>query len=227
MPAFAIETARPEHASEIARLSGELCYPATPDEIAQRLTSLSAASHAYVAVAAAPDGRLLGWMVVERHCGLESGEQAELAGLVVSSDARRLGVGRAPVAAAEAWTRAAGSAAARAFKCPARRIARVLPQRRLRAGQNPAHLRETSALVSCRRLAETLPVRCGRQSDFTRKQTAERRGIGVADLLDDLRQTQPRFLQQLLCPLDAQCLQIKPTAVCRPRPRSDDAACGS
>ena len=47
-------------------------------------------------------------MVVERHCSLESGEQAELAGLVVSSDARRLGVGRALVAAAEAWTRAAG-----------------------------------------------------------------------------------------------------------------------
>ena len=110
MPAFAIETARPEHAGEIARLSGELGYPATADEIAQRLASLSAASHAYVAVAAAPDGRLLGWMVVERHCCLESGEEAELAGLVVSSDARRLGVGRALVAAAEAWTRAAGFA---------------------------------------------------------------------------------------------------------------------
>ena len=108
MPAFAIETARLEHAGEIARLSGELGYPATPDEIVQRLTNLSATSHAYVAVAAAPDGRLLGWMVVERHCGLESGEQAELAGLVVSSDARRLGVGRALVAAAEAWTRAGG-----------------------------------------------------------------------------------------------------------------------
>ena len=108
MPAFAIATARAEHAGEIARLSGELGYPATPEEITQRLASLSATPHVHVAVAAAPNGRLLGWLVVERHCCLESGEQAELAGLVVSADARRLGVGRALVTVAETWARAAG-----------------------------------------------------------------------------------------------------------------------
>ena len=39
---------------------------------------------------------------------LESGESAELTGLVVASAARRLGVGSALVAAAEEWARANG-----------------------------------------------------------------------------------------------------------------------
>lgn len=39
---------------------------------------------------------------------LESGERAELVGLVVRSDARRIGVGKALVLAAEHWASAQG-----------------------------------------------------------------------------------------------------------------------
>jgi GNAT superfamily N-acetyltransferase len=39
---------------------------------------------------------------------IESGERVEIVGLVVDAQARRGGIGRAMIAAAEAWTRARG-----------------------------------------------------------------------------------------------------------------------
>ena len=45
----------------------------------------------------------MGWAVAERRLSLESGERAELTGLVVSASARRMGIGRSLVTAAEQW----------------------------------------------------------------------------------------------------------------------------
>jgi GNAT superfamily N-acetyltransferase len=47
--------------------------------------------------------RLAGWIAAERRLSLEAGERVEITGLVVDGSIRRGGVGRALVAAAEAW----------------------------------------------------------------------------------------------------------------------------
>jgi GNAT superfamily N-acetyltransferase len=46
---------------------------------------------------------LLGWIAATVRLGLETGEKAEITGLVVGAAARRAGVGRALVGAVEAW----------------------------------------------------------------------------------------------------------------------------
>jgi GNAT superfamily N-acetyltransferase len=58
-------------------------------------------------VAATGDG-LLGWIGVERRSTLETGEKAEIVGLVIDARARRTGVGRALAEAAEDWARRQG-----------------------------------------------------------------------------------------------------------------------
>jgi GNAT superfamily N-acetyltransferase len=89
-------------AVEMARLAGELGYPLSSAEMAQRLVGLLASERHYVAVAAGDQG-LLAWMHVEHRSSLEGGDRAELMGLVVDSTARRRGLGRELVAVAERW----------------------------------------------------------------------------------------------------------------------------
>lgn len=102
-----LREARLDDATEIARLSGELGYPATAVEIATRLTALlDDPAHRISVVEMA--GVLLGWIAVECRMTLESGERAEIVGLVVSEQARRQGVGRMLVEDAETWARALG-----------------------------------------------------------------------------------------------------------------------
>ncbi|SFS13344.1 N-acetylglutamate synthase, GNAT family [Dyella sp. OK004] len=104
-----LREARLDDATEIARLSGELGYPATASEIATRLTALlDDPAHRISVVETA--GVLLGWIAVECRMTLESGERAEIVGLVVGEEARRQGVGRMLIDDAEAWARALGFA---------------------------------------------------------------------------------------------------------------------
>jgi diamine N-acetyltransferase len=95
-------------AAEIARLSGQLGYASHPAEIGDRVGRLLTREGQLVLVAPAPDGRLLGWIAAERRLLLESGERAEIVGLVVDGAARRRGIGAALVAAAERWAAAQG-----------------------------------------------------------------------------------------------------------------------
>ena len=104
-----IRPARPDDAGEITRLSVELGYPTSLEATAANLSILLASAR-YLVVVAAGGSRLLGWAVVERRLSLESGERAELTGLVVSTSARRKGIGRALVSAAEHWGSAQGLA---------------------------------------------------------------------------------------------------------------------
>jgi len=103
----ALRRARADDGAEMARLSAQLGYPLSVAEMTRRLTVLSTNERHYVAVAAVGE-RLLGWMHVEHRSSLEGGERAELMGLVVDSGARRLGLGRALVDAAEKWARDRG-----------------------------------------------------------------------------------------------------------------------
>jgi GNAT superfamily N-acetyltransferase len=97
-------------APEMARLAGELGYPLRADEMAGLLGKLLAGSNHYVAVVG-DAGRLLGWTHVEHRVSLEGGDRAEIMGLVVDPAARRGGIGRMLVAAAESWAAARGIAA--------------------------------------------------------------------------------------------------------------------
>lgn len=107
-----IRAARSDDAPQLARLAGELGYPTEADEMRLRLEAITLRSdHAvFVAEHGAPApgrpsfstgrsrGPLLGWIHVARGISLESGETAEILGLVVDRGARRDGVGRRSLA---------------------------------------------------------------------------------------------------------------------------------
>ena len=94
-------------AAEIARLSTELGYPVSPHEIAGRLAILLSSPLHFVSVAR-EGSCLLGWIAAEQRLSLESGEKAELTGLVVDPSARRQGIGKLLVSAAERWAAGRG-----------------------------------------------------------------------------------------------------------------------
>jgi len=100
-------------AAQVAALSGQLGYPSTPREIERRLGGVSRSADTAVLVAESPDGKVVGWAHVLGRDFLESDPYAELAGLVVDAAARRQGIGRALVSAAEAWAFDRGYAAMR------------------------------------------------------------------------------------------------------------------
>ena len=107
VPIFAIRPAELRDAPELARLSGELGYPATPATLSARLQALQARGDFGVVVATGNYG-LWGWLAVERSLSLVSEEHAEIVALVVDTRARECGIGRALVNAAEDWARERG-----------------------------------------------------------------------------------------------------------------------
>lgn len=107
-PPHRLRLALPSDAAEISRLSTELGYPASASEISIRLALLRERPEHYVFVVGEENARLLGWLAVEKRLLLESGAKVEIVGLVVDREARRLGVGKALVAAAEEWARDQG-----------------------------------------------------------------------------------------------------------------------
>ena len=54
-------------------------------------------------VVAEQESGIVGWIAAERRLLLESGERAEIVGLIVGTEARRHGIGRALVQSAEDW----------------------------------------------------------------------------------------------------------------------------
>ena len=103
-----VRTPRAEDAVTLARLASELGYPSSAEQIRARLEQLSSRADHWVGVATDHAGAMLGWIHVGRSITLETGEFAEIFGLVVASEARRGGVGRRLVRAAEEWTRSVG-----------------------------------------------------------------------------------------------------------------------
>ncbi|WP_165857437.1 GNAT family N-acetyltransferase [Marinobacter sp. JSM 1782161] len=101
-----IRPATIEDAPEIARLSRAQGYASSTEQILARLDGLLGHRDRFIAVADLDRQALLGWIAVERRLLLESGEKAEIVGLIVSQDRHRQGVGSALVDAAEDWARA-------------------------------------------------------------------------------------------------------------------------
>lgn len=96
----------PSDAQQAAELSGELGYPASADEIRQRLHELQQASHAVYA--ACLDGVVVGWIEVGIAHHLQSGACGEIGGLIVSATCQGRGIGRRLVETAEQWVASRG-----------------------------------------------------------------------------------------------------------------------
>lgn len=98
---------RPVRAADAPRLTGllaQLGYPSDLDAVTSRLAGIMNSATQQVLVAGpADDSRIDGYIRVERRLGLEQDELVEITGLVVDSAARRSGVGRTLVNAAEQW----------------------------------------------------------------------------------------------------------------------------
>jgi GNAT superfamily N-acetyltransferase len=102
-----IRRARSADAAELARLSAELGYRVSADEMSSRLAALLGDDRHHVAVAGA-ERALLGWIHIERRTSLERGDRAEIIGLVVDGRVRRGGWGRKLVLEGERWAKTHG-----------------------------------------------------------------------------------------------------------------------
>jgi len=102
-----IRTARPEDAAAMARLSGQLGYPAEATTFAKRLTYLAARPENGIFVAER-EGAVLAWAHIAGRVLLESAPFAEVLGLIVDEAARKQGIGASLVDACLDWARTHG-----------------------------------------------------------------------------------------------------------------------
>jgi GNAT superfamily N-acetyltransferase len=99
-----LRRARKSDAARIAELSGELGYPATPQEMKTRLTQLKPVGQHAVFLAEI-DKLVIGWIHVSVSPLLEVPRRAEVNGLVVADGQRSCGAGAKLLEAAEKWAR--------------------------------------------------------------------------------------------------------------------------
>ncbi|MES2402985.1 MAG: GNAT family N-acetyltransferase [Pseudomonadota bacterium] len=105
-----IRVAMPADAEELAKLSGQLGYPADAATVLRRLDGVTSHQAGVVLVAVDPQGGPAGFAHIEPRRPLIAEPFAELAALVVSETARGQHVGSALLAAAEGWAREQGFA---------------------------------------------------------------------------------------------------------------------
>ena len=106
--AVKIRRARKSDAERIAELCGQLGYPATAAQIAQRLRRIKPASQHAVLVAESPEGKVIGWLHVSVEPLLEVELRAEVNALVVAAKERSRGAGALLLRSAEEWARRRG-----------------------------------------------------------------------------------------------------------------------
>ncbi|MGH8212300.1 MAG: GNAT family N-acetyltransferase [Rhodanobacteraceae bacterium] len=102
-----IRAANPADAGPLARLSGQLGYPADAKTIARRLQDIGE-RHAGAVLVAEVDGAVAGWAHALPQARMEHDANAELAGLVVEEHMRGTGIGAALLHAVEDWARKHG-----------------------------------------------------------------------------------------------------------------------
>jgi len=103
-----IRRAKRSDFAQIAELAGELGYPSTPAQIAQRFRTLKPPSMHAVFVAGPPKKSVAGWLHVSVSPQIENDLRAEVNALVVAAGQRSLGVGARLLEAAENWSRKQG-----------------------------------------------------------------------------------------------------------------------
>lgn len=95
-------------AVEVAALCTQLGYPATPAEVAHRLSLLDGRDDSAAFVAEDADERVAGWIQVAGRVLLEAAPYAEIGGLIVDERVHGQGIGRMLLETAEAWARRRG-----------------------------------------------------------------------------------------------------------------------
>jgi GNAT superfamily N-acetyltransferase len=96
-------------AEAVAQLSDELGYPSDADAIRRRLQAIDPADFVVVAVSAADVP--IGFIHARITRSIEADARVHILGLVVSSTARRTGVGRRLIAEVERWAATTGAEA--------------------------------------------------------------------------------------------------------------------
>ena len=106
---FAVEIreAQPQDFSRIAELAGQLGYPSSPEEIAERLDGMKRSNEHAVFVAQL-GGEVAGWLGVYVCRMVEADARAEISGLVVDERFRSQGIGPLLLVRAEEWAREKG-----------------------------------------------------------------------------------------------------------------------
>jgi GNAT superfamily N-acetyltransferase len=92
-----------DDAESIAKLSDELGYPSSLEQLVSRLKAVLPMPGHKVYAATTGDGSVIGWVHVFTTPYLESEPFAQLGGLVVTAGQRGRGVGKRLLAKAESW----------------------------------------------------------------------------------------------------------------------------
>jgi len=95
-------------AGAIADLNTQLGYPSSEGQVLARIQSLAASGNDTVLVAAAGDGRAIGWIHLRGFNSLHGEPMAEICGMVVNEAQRGTGIGTQLIAAAQQWAKARG-----------------------------------------------------------------------------------------------------------------------
>ena len=107
-PGVALRSGRPEDSASVAELLGELGYPTTPQQAAERIERITADPATWLVVAEL-DGDVAGFGVLHVQNLVERDEPGvEVAGLVVGERFRRRGIGELLMEALEQEARARG-----------------------------------------------------------------------------------------------------------------------
>ena len=103
-----IRPAQESDYTRVADLAGQLSYPSTSEEIAQRLNGTKDSTDHAVFVAELATGEIAGWIAVFVYRTVEADARAEISGLVVEERFRSQRVGQGLLARSEEWARERG-----------------------------------------------------------------------------------------------------------------------
>jgi predicted N-acetyltransferase YhbS len=108
LPALTIRRVRLGDAEAVAELNGQLGYPATAEEVRERLAALASYEASQAVFVACLGGEVVGWIDVAIVLHVQSKPYAMIGGLVVKQGVRGQRIGKRLCEEAEAWSRERG-----------------------------------------------------------------------------------------------------------------------